>query len=262
MCSSDCASHDAVVSHTIQLLEPYMITRATIVLTTAALVSVSLGACGGDESTGPSGEANVRIVNVSSTTANLNAEAGGQSLASGVNFQNAAATCAQVDAGSHAINFTSGASSASVGSVTYDFQGGRNYTVVFYGANNAVVYPETFTAPNSGNMALRFINATATAGDIFLTTPSGSVSGSPTISNLAAGQVSGFNSQSAPGGTFGSYPSTNTRVQLFNVGVTTGAPRSDFTITTLPTNRVGTAILTTAHPVSGVTGLFVGSCAS
>src|SRR3954467_1731623 len=100
MCSSARASHDPLVSHTIQLLEPHMITRATIVLTTAALVSMSLGACDGDESTGPSGQAQVRIVNVSSTTANLNATGGGQSLASGVNCQNAGATCAQVNAGS------------------------------------------------------------------------------------------------------------------------------------------------------------------
>jgi len=240
-----------------------MRTRASIVVTTAALVFLTLGACGGDDSTGPSAKANVRIVNVSSTTANLNAESGGQTLASGINFQNASASCAQVSGGSQTLNFTSGTSSTSLGSVTYDFQGGRNYTVVFYGMNNAVVYPETFTAPNSGNMALRFINATATPGDIFLTTPAGSVSGlSPTISNLSAGQVSGFNATSAPGGTFGSYPSTNTRVQLFNVGVKTGTPRSDFTITTLPTNRVGTVVLTTANPVGGVTGFFVGSCAS
>ena len=236
-------------------------TRATIALSTVAFVAVSLGACGGDGSTGPTAQANVRIVNVSSTTTNLNAKSGTLPLASSVIFQNAAATCAQVDAGSQTIEFTSGASSTSVGSVTYNFQSGASYTVVFYGANNAVVYPETFTAPNSGNMALRFMNATATAGDIFLTTPAGSVSGNPTIANLAAGQVSGFSTVSAPGGTFGSYPSTNTRVQLFNVG-TTGTPRSDFTITTLPTNRVGTAILTTANPVGGVTGLFVPSCAS
>jgi uncharacterized protein DUF4397 len=239
-----------------------MIIRTAAVSTTAVLVLLSLGACGGGDTTGPSSQANVRIVNVSSTTANLNATSGAQSLASGVNFQNAPAACAQVNAGSQTITFTSGASSTSVGSINYNFQGGRNYTVVFYGTNNAVIYPETFTAPNSGNMALRFINATATAGDVFLTTPAGSVSGSPTISNLAAGQVSGFNSSTAPGGTFGSYPSTNTRVQLFNVGVTTGSPRSDFTITTLPTNRVGTVILTTANPVGGVTGMFVGSCAS
>jgi len=240
-----------------------MRTRASIVLTTAtALLIASLHACGGDDVTGPNTPANVRIVNVSSTTANLNATSGTKSLATGVNFQNAGATCAQVDAGSQTIGFTSGSSSTSVGSVTYNFQAGKNYTVVFYGANNAVVYPETFTAPNTGNMALRFMNATATAGDIFLTTPAGSVSGSPTISNLAAGSVSGFNATSAPGGTFGSYPSTNTRVQLFNVGVSTGTPRADFTITSLPTNRTGTVILTTANPVGGVTGLFVGSCAS
>ncbi|HYX83075.1 MAG TPA: DUF4397 domain-containing protein, partial [Gemmatimonadales bacterium] len=223
-----------------------------------------LGACNNDNNgTNPPAQANVRVINASSNTTALNATAGSQSLSSGLNFQNtnAVASCAKVNAGSQTINFTSGSSSTNIGSVTYNFQAGQNYTVVFYGSNNAVVYPETFTAPGTGNMALRFINATATAGDIFLTTPTGTISGSPTISNLAAGQVSGFNSSTAPGGTFvNTYPVANTRVRLFNVGVTTGTPRADFTIGTMGTNRVGTVVLTTSSGTGGATGFLVNSC--
>ena len=82
--------------------------------------------------------------------------------------------------------------------MTYNFLPGQNYTVVYYGTNNVVVYPETFTAPSTGNAALRFVNATGSAGDLYLTTPTGTISGTPTVLNFAAGSISGFNSTSAP----------------------------------------------------------------
>ena len=112
-------------------------------------------------------------------------------------------------------------------------------------------------------MALRFINATGSAGDIYLTTPTGPISGAPTVQNLAAGSVSGFNSSSAPGGIFVStYPTANTRVRLFNVGATTGNPRADFTIGSMGANRVGTVVLTPAPSGGSTTGFLVNSCAS
>ena len=243
-----------------------MLTRRTIGFGVATLTMLTmLAACDNDKTTSPPGTAHVRIVNASSSTTALNATAGSQSLSSSLNFQNtnAAATCATINEGTQTINFTSGTSSTNIGSVNYNFQAGQNYTVVYYGSNNAVVYPETFTAPATGSNALRFINATATAGDIFLTTPTGTVSGTPTVSNLAAGQVSGFNSSTAPGGTFVStYPTANTRVRMFNVGSTTGTPRADFTIGTMGANRTGTVVLTPAPSGGSTTGFLVNTCAS
>lgn len=243
-----------------------MQSRPTLGLSSALLAALIVaGACGGSDSTSPKNTANVRVVNASSSTANLNATAGTQSLSSGLSFQNtnAAATCTSINSGSQTINFTSGSSTTNIGSVTYNFLAGQNYTVVYYGTNNAVVYPETFTAPATGNNALRFINATGSAGDIFLTTPTGTVSGTPTVPNLAAGSVSGFNSSSAPGGTFvNTYPVANTRVRLFNVGQTNGTPRADFTIGTMAANRVGTVVLSPAPSGGSTTGFLVNSCAS
>ncbi len=232
----------------------------------AFTVLAVLAACGSSKTTSPTTTAHVRIVNASSSTSSLNATStGSQSLSSGLNFQNtnATATCGTVNSGSQTINFTSGTSTTNIGSVTYNFLPGQNYTIVYYGTNNAVVYPETFTAPATGNMALRFINATGSAGDIYLTTPTGPISGAPTVQNLAAGSVSGFNSSSAPGGIFVStYPTANTRVRLFNVGATTGNPRADFTIGSMGANRVGTVVLTPAPSGGSTTGFLVNSCAS
>jgi len=243
-----------------------MLSRPTIGFSVAVLATLPLlVACKSDKSTSPPATANVRVVNASSNTTALNATAGTQSLSSGLNFQNgnAAATCASVNAGTQTVNFTSGTSTTNIGSVNYNFQAGQNYTVVYYGTNNAVVYPETFTAPATGSMALRFINATGSAGDVYLTTPTGTVSGTPTVQNLAAGSVSGFNSSSAPGGTFvNTYPTANTRVRLFNVGSTTGTPRADFTIGSMGANRTGTVVLTPAPGGGATTGVLVNTCAS
>ena len=237
-------------------------TLGTQVLGLATLVV--LVACGSDKATSPGTTATVRVVNASSSTSSLNANtAGNQSLSSGLNFQNtnASATCSTVNSGSQTINFTSGTAATNIGAVTYNFLPGKNYTVVYYGTNNVAVYPETFTAPTTGNMALRFINATGSAGDVYLTTPTGTISGTPTVQNLPAGTVSGFNSSSAPGGTFvNTYPTGNTRVRLFNVGSTSGTPRADFTIGSMGTNRVGTVVLTPAPSGGTTTGFVVNTC--
>lgn len=238
---------------------PTLGTMATALVTLAGMV-----ACGSSKSTSPTLRSNVRIVNASSSTTGLNAVAGGQSLSSGLSFQNTngAASCASVNSGTQTINFTSGTSTTNIGSVNYNFLPGQNYTVVYYGTNNAIVYPETFTAPATGNMALRFINATGSAGDVYLTTPTGTISGTPTVQNLAAGSVSGFNSSSAPGGTFvNTYPTANTRARLFNVGATTGTPRADFTIASMGANRAGTVVLTPAPSGGTTTGFLVNTCA-
>lgn len=242
-----------------------MLRRPTLGRGIGLVIALSmLAACGSDKTTSPTTTANIRIVNASSSTTALNATSGTTALSGGLNFQNtnAAATCTKLNGGSQTINFTSGSSSTNIGSVTYNFLPGQNYTVVYYGTNNVVVYPETFTAPSTGNAALRFVNATGSAGDLYLTTPTGTISGTPTVQNLAAGSVSGFNSTSAPGGTFGAYPTANTRVRLFNVGSTTGTPRADFTMGSMAANRVGTVVLTPAPSGGTTTGFLVNSCAS
>jgi len=207
----------------------------------------------------------VRVVNASPSTASLGATTEGRLVASSVPFQGATqpGTCPTVEHGSdEQIDFTVSGTSNSLGSVQYNFVAKQNYTVVFYAPNNAVVYPDVFANPAAGNNAIRFINATGIAGDVYLTPPTINIGSSPTVGNLASGQVSGFNSTSAPGGTFLEYPAANTRVRLFNVGQTTGFPRADFTITSLPANRVATIVLTPPPTGGAATGFMVMPCGS
>ena len=219
---------------------------------------------GCSDATKPSEIAEVRIVNVSPTTGAITANSEGRTVSSGVAFQTStqAGGCGTVEEGHEAIDWVLANTTTDLGSTSFNWIAQHDYTVLFYGPNNAIVYPETFSNPAAGNMAIRFINATGTAGDIYLTTQAATISGAPTVANLAAGQASGFNSSSAPGGTFVEYPVANIRVRMFNVGQSSGTPRADFTIAGLAASRVGTVILTPPATGGTTTGFIVGPCAT
>ena len=229
----------------------------------AALASLGLVACGDDDPTEPDEVANVRIVNASPSTGAITANSDESIIATNVAFQTSTLSggCGTVEHDDDAdIEFFSAGTSNGLGEIEYNFEAQKSYTVVFYAPNNATVYPETYTLPSAGNNALRFINATGSTGDVYLTTTTAGISGAPTVAALASKQASGFNSGSAPGGTFVEYPQSNVRVRMFNVGQTTGTPLADFTIQAIATNHVATIVLT-PPPVGGTsTAFMVGSC--
>jgi hypothetical protein len=241
--------------------------RFTVALSAAAHASVAfLAACGSD-ATEPNEIANTRFVNASATTSSISATNEGRVVASGLAFQNAnqPSSCSTVEhGGDEEVKFTLGGTTNEIGSVKAEFIAKSNYSVVFYAPNTIAVYPDIFTAPPSGQNALRFINATGSAGDVYVTVPATNpvtpVTGSPNVANLGSNSVSGFNSGTAPGGTFNTYPNGNTRIRLFNVGSQVN-PRADFTIGSLPSNRVATVVLT-APSASGATGFLITVCGS
>jgi len=246
----------------------YMMRLSTTLATAAILATVVLlDGCSDDNHdnwTEHDDPSSVRIVNASPSTAGLSASSPDDgTLATGLNFQNtnAAANCSTVERNDNGrINFTSGSANTAVGALDQYFVGRQSYTVVFFAPDNAVAFPESFATPATGNMALRFVNGTGAAGDLYLTTPTGAISGAPTIANFGNRQVSGFSDPVTSGGVFSEFPLANTRVRLFNVGTTTN-PRADFTINNLAANRVGTIVLT--PPPTGVaspTAFLVNTC--
>jgi len=237
--------------------------RFTVALSAAALASVAfLAACGSD-ATEPNEIANTRFVNASATTSSISATNEGRVVASGLAFQNTnqPSSCSTVEhGGDEEVKFTLGGTTNEIGSVKAEFISQANYSVVFYAPNTIAVYPDNFTAPGTGLNALRFINATGSAGDIYVTGPNDGISGAPAVANLGSNSVSGFNSGTAPGGTFNTYGQGSTRVRLFNVGSQVN-PRADFTIGALPSNRVATVVLTTPSS-TGATGFLITVCGS
>lgn len=236
-----------------------------------ALFTLSVvAACGNDNnSTNPNNNtALVRIVNASSSTTGLNATSGSTSLSNGLNFQNTnmAASCVAIPAGTQTINFTSGSSSTNIGSVSnYNFQAGQAYTVVYFGNNSVQVYPESFTAPTSGNYTARFINAMSNAGNVFVTAPAASISSTatPNVSGLGSNSVSGYNSTSATGGTFTSFGTGNNFVRIFGTSAnpSTATPMASYTLGSMSTTGAQTVIFTPANAANGNANAFqVNSC--
>jgi hypothetical protein len=223
-----------------------------------ALIAVStlaLAACDDDEITAPNDTASVRFVNASSTNATANGTVAGTAMASNIAFQGGSGACVNVPTGTQTVGFTNSTGTAIGGGSSFNFVGGQRYTVVLYGNGNTQVFQDEFNTPTSGNNGIRFINATSTAGDVFGTTATGTVSGTPTLANLGAYSSTGTSGTTA----FGSYANTNTRYRLYNVG-TTATARGDFTLGTMPSNNVTTVVFTPTATSGTTTGFMVNPC--
>jgi hypothetical protein len=227
--------------------------RFLIVTTLAPLF---LLACDDDDD-GPTGTqqfTNMRIINASPTTASASVAVGGQTLGT-VAFRAGSATCVQVPVGSQTVSFASGGSNVAT-TPAFNFQNAQNATVVLFGTGTtrtATVFADNFNAAQTGMNQLRFINAQAAAGDVFVTTPTGTITGTPSAS-VAIGAAS-------TGGSAGflSFPTANTRIRLFNTGATTN-PRADFTLGTLPSSRTQTIVFVEAGTPAGATAFAVDPC--
>jgi hypothetical protein len=224
-----------------------MMNRIPAAIVTIATLSLA-AACGNDDTTAPTPQtARVRVVNLDQSSANAGLFANGTAVGSNVAFGSAGSTCIDVPVG-QTISFRSAGSGPDlVSNNNANFSAGQNYTVVLYrnasGPQQAVLSDGGATAPSSGNNALRFFNATGTAGDIYVTTDAGTISGTPSSANLAAGSATTGTSA------WTSFPNTNTRIRMFNVGTSTGTPRVNATFSTsnLSTNGIGTAFLTESN---------------
>jgi hypothetical protein len=222
-----------------------------LVLALTALISI---ACGDDPPTGTQEFAHVRVINASPTTATATVSADGQNLGT-VAFRSASATCVGVPVGSRTVTFASGGANVAT-TPAFNFQADQGATVVLFGTGNtrtATVFADNFSAAATGMNQLRFINAQATGGDIFVTTPTGAVTGTPSAA-VAAGQAS-------TGGSAGFLPfaTANTRVRLFNTGATT-APRADLTLGSLPPSRTQSVVFVEAGTPAGATAFAVDPC--
>ena len=220
-----------------------------------AVSTLALAACDDDEITVPTQTASVRFVNASSTNATANGTVAGTAMASNIAFQSGSAACVNVPAGTQTVGFTSSTGTAIGGGASFNFVGGQKYTVVLYGNGNTQVFTDEFNAATTGNNNIRFVNATATAGDIFGTTATGTVSGTPTRANLGAYSSTGTSGTAS----FGSYANTNTRYRLFDVG-TTATARGDVSLGTLPSNNTTTVIFTPNATGATSTGFTVATC--
>ena len=226
---------------------------------------LALGACSDDNNNtlGPTNSAEIRVVNASTGLPSVGLFRNGNELVGGVGFQTASActNLKRVPSGQQTLEFRSTTNPSTVKTVSANFAAGQRYTVVLYGPTNAlqaVVVPDEQTPVNAtaNNNRLRFINATATAGDIFATTGTGNATGTPTIAGLGAGA-------GTSGATmYQNLANTLVRFRLYNTG-TTSSPRGDYTInttTSFPTSRNATIVFTDAATGQTATAFQINNC--
>jgi hypothetical protein len=161
-----------------------------------------------------------------------------------LNWQQA---CARVTPGSNTVVFKDLADADIATSAATSFEAGKRYTAILSAngaARSVLVLPETFTNLTPGNYGVRIINVTGQSGDFFVTTPTATVSGTPTVSlatDAATGAADGT-------GAYMTFPITQTRVRMFNTGTVTPAQGS----VTLDSPQLTTGVPWTM----GVTALF------
>jgi hypothetical protein len=229
-------------------------------LTIAAMLLLPLMACedDDDDGTGPeTGTASLRIVNAADV-ADVQARVVGTTaqLVTDLDFREVTQTCVEVPEGEHAIVFGT-PSAGDLATAVATFEEDESYTAFFVvsgGFRRAVILPDTVTA-STGNNALRFVNGTTSAGDVYVTPPNGAIGpaflASGNLSMLAAtNDVPGYLHRSTD----------HTQVRLFNSGTTTGTPRADIALTGLPTSRLASVVFTNAGTPAGPTAFLVTPC--
>jgi hypothetical protein len=213
---------------------------------------VAFTACDDDDDpTGNENVALVRVVNASNDPdfANVNVfDEDDNELDAAIGFRTATSCddLIELEPGEHTLEFRLTGQMTPIETETFNFLANERYTVVLFGSNaavDAVVFRDDEpTSVPAGQNAIRVINATEAAGDVFATTAGGAVTGDPDLENLGSG--AGTTTPS----TFRNFPTADVRFRLFDVGDTDPA-LADITLDDLPNSRRATVIFT--EPVSG-----------
>jgi hypothetical protein len=209
-----------------------MLSRFTAVAALAACVFVA--ACDDDNNgTGPQDFGALRVVNAASSAQAIDVYSDGSLLASNIAFLSGTSTCFDVEAGTPALEIRNAGTANAIATLNDPVAANTDYTLVLMGNNDATLLTDQFTAPNTGEAAIRFINATGAAVDIYASDPNaGAIGTTPTSANLAVSATSDFIN----------IPEANTRFTFTTVGTQT--PLFEISNFTLPTSRVATVVLT------------------
>ena len=166
----------------------------TIWLTMGALIVTS--GCGGGS------QAKLRVMNASSNTAGVDVLIDGKSVASGVGYGSNSGYVS-VDAGSRHLQIETSGTTNILLDQSLSLNGGMETTYVAanVAANiSALVLSDDSTAPSSGDVMLRVVNAAPTLGsvDVYVVTPGADLNSStPTIRSLAFGASTDYQTLTA-----------------------------------------------------------------
>jgi hypothetical protein len=184
------------------------------------LVSIALAGCGSKG--GGGGNARIRVLNGIPDANSISLTLDTTPVVSGLAFEQTTQYNG-VDSGSREFKVSANGGASNVIDTTLNLSG-SDYTYVVYGPVSAAVgslfVDSGFSKPNSGNFAVRFINAAAGVGniDLYLTAPGVDInSTSATVPNVGYGGGSAFTS--VPTGTYEiRVTAANTKQVIFDTG--------------------------------------------
>lgn len=197
-------------------------------LLSLGVVLLSVG-CGGSNST------KLRVMNAVPDQSLLTFLLNGNSFAANVAYQTAT-SYQTVNSGSPQLQIEPSGSSTAIVTQSLSLSGGNNYTVMavnFSAAHQApMVLMDQNTAPASGDVSIRMINASPSLGaaDVYIVTAGTSIdSVSPTISGLAFAAASSYQSLSASTNYEVIFAPANTKFTVIDsgpLGLTSGQVRT------------------------------------
>jgi Domain of unknown function (DUF4397) len=206
----------------------WMLLSYGIGLLSLGVVLLSLG-CGGSNST------KLRVMNAVPDQSLLTFLLNGNSFAADVAYQTAT-SYQTVNSGSPQLQIEPSGSSTAIVTQSLSLSGGNNYTVMavnFSAAHQApMVLMDQNTAPASGDVSIRMINASPSLGaaDVYIVTAGTSIdSVSPTISGLAFAAASSYQSLSASTNYEVIFAPANTKFTVIDsgpLGLTSGQVRT------------------------------------
>jgi hypothetical protein len=207
----------------------------------ALLASLALSAaCNIDQNDRiPPGPPRLRFVNAAAAASNVTVHLNDspQSVVTGgLAYRTATDNCSLVFDGTHKISFVQ--SGNTIASVTAPFAIGTAYTVVLVsnGSTFRALALRDDEIVAAGNNGLRLINATQTAGDVYVTAPGSD----PAPATKAAGNV-GSLALSTEAPPYVVRSDTDIRIRLYDVGATS-TDRADLTLAATLVNRLSTVI--------------------
>ncbi|HEY7613377.1 MAG TPA: DUF4397 domain-containing protein [Gemmatimonadales bacterium] len=204
-------------------------------LMTLFLAGVLAAGCSDDDSTGPAGEAQVRVVHASPDAPNVDVLVDGDQVLGDVPYL-AASDYLDVPAGVRNVQVNAAGSSTSVIDEDLDLTEGTDYTIIasgFAASLEPLVLTDDNAAPAAGNAKVRAIHGapSAPAVDIYVTAPGADLGeATPVLTGVEFGDVADY--VEVPAGSY--------QVRVTLAGTTTVA--IDSGTLTLTAGQVRTAI--------------------
>jgi hypothetical protein len=164
---------------------------------TLLLAGVLAAGCSDDDSTGPDGEAGVRVVHASPDAPNVDVLVDGSEVLSDVPYL-AASDYLEVPAGGRNVQVNAAGTTTSVIDEDIDLADGTDYTIIASGLVESIqplVLTDDNSAPASGNVRVRAIHGapSAPAVDIYVTAPGVDLAeATPVLSGVGFGDIADY----------------------------------------------------------------------